>query len=435
MSSLSSSTIRWAAIRSSAIRWAALAALIVPAAAWARMPPSAAPSSLEISVLTPGGWMVLSDSCFTKKVSTLSLEIPGDVAARGARVRVRLRGHAAAHLDALLLDAAPPVEVKGAPLEKLAALDHDLADARAGVIEARFSSARGEHPRLYVSGRIEPPEIGQLPFLFPPENTLGPMTAGSRFYTYRVGARGGRLTIDGALTAERLGEPFFKEVTRPTSGHPDGVAYGWVMNDAETLYVALDFLSDNTADGEADYAKVYLERDGALREYRVTVSERRWGRAGFVYTPRARHQHKAYELAIPLATVTDQHHDGAPIRIAFALYGTATSGMNGSAPIAFDPTSRRYALTRQRLPAPRPSLRPTRRDGRHGGPDRERPRQPAVRIGDRRPDPRALPGQLELEQHPRDLRTPDPADRGHRCDHGHRDGHRGRLPRLDADGV
>ena len=63
------------------------------------------------------------------------------------------------------------------------------------------------------------------------------------------------------------------------SGHPQGTTYGWVRDDGKTLYVAMDFTSDNTYDGDADYAKVYVKVGNALREFKVSVPEHRWGKS------------------------------------------------------------------------------------------------------------------------------------------------------------
>lgn len=48
-------------------------------------------------------------------------------------------------------------------------------------------------------------------------------------------------------------------------------------------------------DGNKDYARVYVNTPSGLREFQVSVPEQRWGKPGFIYTPRAGYQHKAYK--------------------------------------------------------------------------------------------------------------------------------------------
>ncbi len=51
--------------------------------------------------------------------------------------------------------------------------------------------------------------------------------------------------VNGDLNDEQLDAPFFKEWSQPTSGHPANFTYGWVRNDANNLYVAIDFAPAN----------------------------------------------------------------------------------------------------------------------------------------------------------------------------------------------
>jgi uncharacterized delta-60 repeat protein len=161
------------------------------------------------------------------------------------------------------------------------------------------------------------------------------MSADSAFYTYAWDSAPGSLSVDGDLAGEGLGRPFFVEFSETGSGHPSGYTFGWVRNDDDTLYVALDFVPDNTMDGEKDYATVYVRSPQTLKvlkTFRVSMPEQSWGRPGFVYTPRAVYQHKVYEFAIPLheldlddispGTPFDQAH-GKALELAFAAYGTA----------------------------------------------------------------------------------------------------------------
>jgi|GEM_PF-1360617 len=201
---------------------------------------------------------------------------------------------------------------------------------------------------LRVVARVEPLTIGKTPFQFPRENLYQTMTSKSRFYTYHLHAERAVLKIDGDLEEVASEKPFFKEYSRTGSGHPSGFTYGWVRNDDENLYVAMDFTPDNTMDGEKDYAKVYVKTAAGLKEFKVSMPERSWGSPGFTYTDKVGYQHKVYEFKIPLSRLVPTNppdalssthffpplSKGGPggfsekesameIQLAFAAYGTA----------------------------------------------------------------------------------------------------------------
>jgi len=126
--------------------------------------------------------------------------------------------------------------------------------------------------------------------------------------------------------------PLLKEFCLPDSGHPPGYIYGWVSNDDRKLYVALDVTSDNTMDGDKDYAKVNIKTDDGVKVFKISVSEMDWGIASFVYTDKAIYQHKAYEFVIPLSEIgINDNNLVKDIPIAFTAYGTMSS------PLQFNP--------------------------------------------------------------------------------------------------
>jgi len=112
------------------------------------------------------------------------------------------------------------------------------------------------------------------------------------------------------------------EYCTPGSGHPNGYTYGWVMNDEDYLYVAMDFTPDNTMDGEKDYAKVYIRTDSGIKEFKASASENKWGKPGFVYTDKVEYQHKVYEFKIPLQDI--RGIDNNQLDVVFSAYGTAS---------------------------------------------------------------------------------------------------------------
>ena len=81
-------------------------------------------------------------------------------------------------------------------------------------------------------------------------------------------------------------KPFFKEYSLTGSGHPSGFTYGWVAHDDKDLQVYLDFTSDNTMDGNKDYATVYAKTANGLKAFRVSMAEQKWGIPEFTYTER-----------------------------------------------------------------------------------------------------------------------------------------------------
>lgn len=76
-----------------------------------------------------------------------------------------------------------------------------------------------------------------------------------------------------------------------------------MFDDGQTLYVAMDFIGDNTMDGGKDYTKVYVNTPEGVKEFKITAEHMDWGRPGFTYTSRAVWQHKVYEFAIPLSEI------------------------------------------------------------------------------------------------------------------------------------
>ncbi len=284
---------------------------------------------LRVAVLVEGAWQEVGRLPYDRYPTERSLRLEGVDAEGAVRVRIAHSGETAAHVDRARLDGRAPVDVQGAgegaglALEKLAARDHDVVDVRGRTLILTFEA--GSAPAvLSLVGRIEPARIPEAPFQFPPENTYRAVDASCAFYTYRWNSRRGALALDGVLVGEGLGAPFFRELTEPGTGHPDGVAYGWVRNDDDYVYVALDFTSDNTMDGDSDYATVYVNAPGGGRAFRASEAELEWGRPGFTYTERVDYQHKVYEFAIPVAELgLDSLEDGAGVGLAFALYGTA----------------------------------------------------------------------------------------------------------------
>lgn len=275
-------------------------------------------------------WVEAGSLPFDKYLRERTKDLGGVLPASGpVKIRLAQRGGGAAHLDSVFLGGTPPLKVNGGgglPLDKLLETDNDIINMEPGGIELEFPAA-GQGVSLAVTARIEGLVISKVPFQFPLSNLYGRMDEHADFYRYRLDSSRGGIAVDQNISEVAGRDPFFTEYVYPASGHPPGYIYGWVMNDDENLYVALDFTPDNTMDGDKDYSKVYVKTTGGMKEFKVSVPENRWGRPGFTYTDKVGYQHKVYEFAIPLEEVgISGNNAGGEILLAFSAYGTASPG-------------------------------------------------------------------------------------------------------------
>ncbi len=232
-------------------------------------------------------------------------------------------------------------------MRKLAKNDNDVINAQGKTIEFTYTlprSARTASPmQLTVRGREENPnKIPGGPCTY--TATDGDENAA---FTYVLGSNKGTLNVNGELAPEdALGVPLFKKETKPISGHPDGFTYGWIKNDDRYLYGAVDFTSDNTFDGTADFSAIQVKTKDGWKEFKVSVGNEKWGKPGFMYTDRVAYQHKVYEFKIPLAELGANASAKEPLQLKFSAYGTtactvtvAKGAHNPTAPImVIDPT-------------------------------------------------------------------------------------------------
>jgi hypothetical protein len=284
---------------------------------------------LTVTVHTADGWVEVATPTFGKHPAERVIDLSSYEILLPLRVRVSHDGATAAHIDSVLVDGFGPVEVEGAsesgPLAVIKAgrTDHDLIDVRGRTLVFVFEGEM-DAGRLGLTARIEAERISKVPFHYPLDNLYERVDEASTFYAYALDSHRGRLEVDGSLEGEGLDEPFFETYSRTGTGHPSGFTYGWVRNDDENLYVALDFVPDNTMDGAADYARVYVNTPSGIKQYEVSVPDQRWGAPGFAYTPRAAYQHKVYEFSIPLDELgVHPLLVASRLELAFAAYGTA----------------------------------------------------------------------------------------------------------------
>lgn len=235
-------------------------------------------------------------------------------------LRIARTGGGMAHVDALMVNGNPPLVDDPRLAGKLGQLDYDVLDDSEVVGVWTFETEPNSRTLLQFTGRIEPSEIIKEPFLYPLANIYTEIGADSEFYDYTVGSRPGRFEVDGSIDEESLGAPLFSEWFRVGTGHPQGSTFGWIQDDGESLFVAIDFTADNSIDGEVDYSAVYVNTPSGVREFRVSIVETRWGQTKFAYTPRVPWEHKTYEFAIPFAELSIS--PGDELELAFAAYGT-----------------------------------------------------------------------------------------------------------------
>ncbi|MHB9093560.1 MAG: leucine-rich repeat domain-containing protein [Eubacteriales bacterium] len=268
------------------------------------------------------------------------------LSAEPVKMLLKQKGGGAAHLDSVFLGGTTPDTVNngtGLPLTKLSKSDLDVINIDANGVELAFP-ANTMDKVLTVTARIESVNISKTPFQFPTANNYRTMSKYSSFYSYKLNAKPVTLKTGTMVKAVSSQKPFFKEYCVPGSGHPQGYTYGWVTNDNKNLYVVIDFTSDNTMDGDKDYAKVYVKTAAGVKEFKVSVPETKWGKPFFTYTDKVAYQHKVYEFAIPFTEVGISSLKGGTVPLAFATYGTAALGAQMGPAIACNTRADQYLL-------------------------------------------------------------------------------------------
>jgi hypothetical protein len=322
---------RWTVITGTLV--VLIVAAVAPAAATgtAARPTYMAPfdpqGEFEVEALVGGLWQQVGDLRYDRFIRERALVLPdGALAEPRVRIRIVQHGGGAAQIDRVLLGRTPPSGVLGASEADAVALaaahDDDVLDASGKTIELVFPP-RTRGTTLVLAARIEPVVNEGDPFAFPRADQSRPLTPDSAFYTYRPTTAGSKPPWPSGLDPSKA---LFAEFCRPTTGHPDGTTYGWVTNDRDTLYAEVEFTPDNTCDGDKDFSTLTVERDGTLKEFKVSEDQTRWGFPSFLSTPRASYHHKLYTFAIPFAElgVTDAREAGE-LKLAFHAYGTAAS--------------------------------------------------------------------------------------------------------------
>lgn len=266
-----------------------------------------------VQVVIDGAWKTVATTSFGTQYSAASVVLPGDY----DTVRLVQNGGTAAQLDSVLLGGSGPVHAEGLadPLAvaKLQATDCDVTNVYDQAVVLNFGGAASD---LELTARVQGDMAGTFPFEYPVENSLGPVTEDSAFYSFAL--------ADAPPVIDTSSAPFLSVFTRPGTGHPDGYTHVWMGSDDDYLLVTLDFTSDNTMDADDDYATVHVKTASGVKDFRVSASESEWGSVAFTYTSAVSYQHKVYSFKIPWAEIGEP---GESIDVAFTAYGTAAISM------------------------------------------------------------------------------------------------------------
>jgi len=239
------------------------------------------------------------------------------------KVRIRQRGHEAAHVEAVRLVAyreryepgAAFVVGRGDALAEVRAFDGEVVDLHGKTLEVRFDGVppEGGATLVLVAREESLSERDARPFRYPAvEGSSVSVLAGA----------GAAMVVDGRQTAnDLLSEPLFRQWSDPDTGHPAAEVSGYASSDGQHLYAALDFTVDNTLDDTADWAELQVRTAAGWREFRVGAADATWGRVGFERTGGVHHRHKYYEFKVPLEELGIEA--GEAIELRFEAYGTA----------------------------------------------------------------------------------------------------------------
>ncbi len=285
--------------------------------------------AFEIYIEKEGEWKNAGRLSFDKYLRQKEIELENYTNNNVIKIKLKKTGGNMAHIDSVFLNNVPPSKINTHDkLNKLTENDFDVIDASNKEVELEFSVREKGKAKLALTARIEGNRISKTPFQYPLKNLYKTVGKDSEFYNYKPG--------NGKEVKEEL---IFMEYSVAGSGHPSGYTYGWISNDNENIYVTLDFTPDNTMDGDADYAKLYIKTDKGLKEFKITSTDEKWGRAFFTYTDKVSYEHKVYKFKIPFRETGLNHAKQETIQLAFAAYGTAAPPGGD-----FDSTTRRYLL-------------------------------------------------------------------------------------------
>lgn len=290
-----------------------------------------------------GAWTLVDKVGANMYIKPFELQIPKIESDGDLRIKIVKSGGGLAHLDQVLLNNSQPIQMnpdEGNLLYKLYNAEYDVLEVDENGLEVVFANPKATST-LRVAGRIEAEVISETPHAYPLENQYKPIEMASGFYTYEWNSHVDSPTLGDY--GDRMGsEPFFKEFSTTGSGHPFGYTYGWASNDSNNLYVLMDFTSDNTMDGDKDYAAVHINTPEGMKTYKVSLNETTYGETYFTYTDKVDYQHKVYEFVIPVSEIPVQ--ELGALELTFTAYGTSTPGSKYAPSVAYSTYSGLYLL-------------------------------------------------------------------------------------------
>jgi uncharacterized repeat protein (TIGR01451 family) len=282
---------------------------------------AADPGSFSIWIQTEGDWQSLGRLDFSNYETR---EVALGNKSGAVQLKISQQGHNAAAVDYLALSQG---SLTYAPLSalnlnsgvdvlvKVLAPEYDVCDAWNSTLLVAWDKAPA-NARLVMRAMQEDTGEGHGgPFYYP-------FIQAGKTLSYSLRNDGG-ITVDGILAES--GQPNFSVFWQPDSPHPAGYTCGWLHDDGEYLYAAVEVTSDNTAD-QADWGSLFVNVKGKPREFRITSHDSQWGVRGFQYTSSVAYQHSIYEFKIPLSELNAS--SGDTLAYGIGCYGTVANNID-----------------------------------------------------------------------------------------------------------
>ncbi|MBU0975396.1 MAG: hypothetical protein ABIE03_06810 [Patescibacteria group bacterium] len=110
----------------------------------------------------------------------------------------------------------------------------------------------------------------------------------------------GSLNVDGYINEIDGQDADLEYLFQPSSGHPDGTTFTYVLQDNDYYYFAFDITADNTNEEGKDWIELEAKStDGEIKKFRVDDYSPDYGKCSFGTTSRVSYKHQTCELRIP----------------------------------------------------------------------------------------------------------------------------------------
>ncbi|WP_444912598.1 CARDB domain-containing protein [Microbulbifer sp. PAAF003] len=282
------------------------------------------PQSFHVSVWDGENWQHIAEKHLGANMRTAVVPVNQDNIGEDLQVRIKIQqiGHEEAQIEkvALVVDGvnrAPDTvisEQTGHDLTELvAAADNRWADVWNQTVEFTWNLASDSKldSLVFTARESSPSKLPLVHFSYPNKKD---------YYEFLLGS-GANISVDGMMDSQdNLGEPAFTNLTRPHTGHPSEVVYGYIGSDHQSLKVAVDFTVDNT-DGIDDWASVEVLTDNGWKSFVINGLDSTWGAVSFIQTENAPWEHHYYEFDIPLKEIGKD--SGEVIQYRIHAFGSA----------------------------------------------------------------------------------------------------------------